>query len=145
MRLESRERFSHHRVTHMLCCMSGSLTSGFRWSRWRRKRPRHSRRMQNLQFYISATRPIGTFRVALSVTDGRRNRQHTWKCIYFWQSSQSYWWVSWRISHMHTFLNLRITVLKIFSHRQLQGHPVSECWQRLFGVYMTISGVLFFY
>ena len=26
-------------VTHMPCCMPGSLTSGFLWSRWRGKRP----------------------------------------------------------------------------------------------------------
>ena len=39
----------HHgtRVTHVPWCMSGSLTSGFLWSRWRRKRSRHSRRMRN--------------------------------------------------------------------------------------------------
>ena len=31
-------------------CMSGSLTSGFLWSRWRGKRSRHPRRMRNPQF-----------------------------------------------------------------------------------------------
>ena len=45
-------------VTHVPWCMPGSLTSGFRWSRWRRKRPRHSRRMRNPQFSVSGQRPI---------------------------------------------------------------------------------------
>ena len=44
-------------VTHVPWCMSGSLTSGFLWSR-RRKRSRHSRRMCNPQFYVSGKRPI---------------------------------------------------------------------------------------
>ena len=35
---------------HVPRCMPGSLTSGFLWSRWRRKRSRHSRRMRNPQF-----------------------------------------------------------------------------------------------
>ena len=37
-------------VTHVPWCRSGSLTSGFLWSRWRGKRSRHSRRMRNPQF-----------------------------------------------------------------------------------------------
>ena len=45
-------------VTHVLWCMSGSLTSGYLWSRWRGKRSRHSRRMRNPQFYVSGKRPI---------------------------------------------------------------------------------------
>ena len=45
-------------VTHVPWCMSGSLTSGFLWSRWRGKRSRHSRRMHNPQFYISGKRPM---------------------------------------------------------------------------------------
>ena len=45
-------------VTHVPWCMSRSLTSGFLWIRWRGKRSRHSRRMRNLQFYISGKRPI---------------------------------------------------------------------------------------
>ena len=45
-------------VTHMPWCMSGSLTSGFLWSRWRGKRSRHSRRMRNPQFYVSGKRPM---------------------------------------------------------------------------------------
>ena len=50
----------HHAtcVKHVLWCMPGSLTSGFLWSRWRGKRSRHSRRMRNLQFYVSGKRPI---------------------------------------------------------------------------------------
>ena len=47
-------------VMHMPWCMSGSLTSGFLWSRWRGKRSRHSRRMRNQQFCESGKRPIGS-------------------------------------------------------------------------------------
>ena len=42
-------------VTHVPWCMSGSLTCGFLWNR---RRSRHSRRMRNLQFYVSGKRPI---------------------------------------------------------------------------------------
>ena len=40
-------------VTHVPWCMPASLTGGFRWSRWRVKRSRHSRCMRNLLFYAS--------------------------------------------------------------------------------------------
>ena len=46
-------------VTHVPWCMSGSLTCGFLWSRWRGKRSRHSRRMRNTHFYVSGKRPVG--------------------------------------------------------------------------------------
>ena len=51
---------THHGtcVTHVSWCMSGSLISGFLWSRWRGKRFRHSRRMPNPQFYVSRKRPM---------------------------------------------------------------------------------------
>ena len=45
-------------VPHMPWCMPGSLISGFFWSQWREKRPRHSRRMHNPQFYVSDKRPM---------------------------------------------------------------------------------------
>ena len=45
-------------AAHVPWCMPGSLTSGFRWSRWREKSSRHSRRMRNPQFYVSVKRPI---------------------------------------------------------------------------------------
>ena len=45
-------------VTHVPWCLTGSLTSGFLWSRWREKRSRHSRRMRNPQFRLSGKRPI---------------------------------------------------------------------------------------
>ena len=45
-------------VTHVPWCMPGSLTSGFLWSRCRRKRSRLSRRMHNPQFYVSGKRPM---------------------------------------------------------------------------------------
>ena len=43
---------------HHGTCMTGSLISGFRWSWWRGKRSRHSRRMHNPQFYVSGKGPI---------------------------------------------------------------------------------------
>ena len=46
-------------VTHVPWCMSGSVTRSFLWSRWWGKLCRHSRRMRNLQFYVSGKRPIG--------------------------------------------------------------------------------------
>ena len=51
-------------VSHVPWCMSGSLTSGFLWSRWRGKRSRHSRRMRNPQFYVSGKRPMGRMQMA---------------------------------------------------------------------------------
>ena len=45
-------------VTHVPWCMPGSLTGGFIWSQWRRKRSRHSRCMHNPQFYVSGKRPM---------------------------------------------------------------------------------------
>ena len=49
----------HHTcVTRVPWCMPRSLTSGFLWSPWRGKRPRHSRRMRNTQFYVSDKRPM---------------------------------------------------------------------------------------
>ena len=46
-------------VAHVPWCMSGSLTSGFLWNRWRGKRSRHFRRMRNPQLCVSGKRPIG--------------------------------------------------------------------------------------
>ena len=43
-------------VTHVPCCMPGSLTFGFLWSQ--RKRSRRSRRMRHPQFYVSGKRPM---------------------------------------------------------------------------------------
>ena len=48
-------------VTPVPWCMPGSLTSGFLWSRWRRKLYRHSRRMRNPQFYVSGNRSMVGF------------------------------------------------------------------------------------
>ena len=45
-------------VTHVPRCMSGSLTSGFHWGRWRGKRSRHSRCMRKPQFNVSGKRPV---------------------------------------------------------------------------------------
>ena len=64
-RRELRERFPRHHglaiptcITAHAWCMPGSLTSRFLWSRWRRKRSRHSRLMRNPQFYVSGKRPM---------------------------------------------------------------------------------------
>ena len=45
-------------VAHVPWCMTGSLTRGFPWSRWRGKRSWHSLRMRNSQFYVSGKRPL---------------------------------------------------------------------------------------
>ena len=47
-------------VTHVPWCMSGSLTSGFLWSRWRGKRYRHSRCMRTPNFPYLARGPYTT-------------------------------------------------------------------------------------
>ena len=44
-------------VTHRPWCMPESLTSGFLWSRWRGKRPWHSRRMRKPQFTYMVSGP----------------------------------------------------------------------------------------
>ena len=51
----------HHgtRVTHVPLCMTGSLTGGSHWGRWRGIRFRHSQRMRSPQFYASGKRPMG--------------------------------------------------------------------------------------
>ena len=65
MRREWREHFPRHcwlviltcitaHAWHVPWCISGSLTSGFLWSQWWGIRSRHSRRMRNPQFYVSA-------------------------------------------------------------------------------------------
>ena len=46
-------------VTNVPWCMPGSLISGFRWSRWRGKRSRHSQHMRNPQIYVSGKRSMG--------------------------------------------------------------------------------------
>ena len=45
-------------LMHVPWCMSGSLTSGFLWSRWWWKYSWHSRRMPNPQFYLSGKGPM---------------------------------------------------------------------------------------
>ena len=70
MRREYRERFPRHRWLAIPTCITarasraravmhaGSLVSGFIWSRWLRKRSRHSRRMRNPQICVSDKRPM---------------------------------------------------------------------------------------
>ena len=79
----------HHStcVTHVPWCMPGSLNSSFLWSRWRRKRSQHSRRMRNQQFYVSGKRPIfhGTELVLLKYSACRSTQPkgllHNWKTL----------------------------------------------------------------
>ena len=42
-------------VPHVRWCMPGLLTSGFLWSRWRRKRSRHARCMHSPQFCVTGS------------------------------------------------------------------------------------------
>ena len=50
----SRHAYRHVHDSVMPLCMSGSLISGFLWSRWREKRSRHSR---NPQSHVSGKSP----------------------------------------------------------------------------------------
>ena len=71
-------------VTHVPWCMSGLLTSGFLWSRWRGKRSRHSRRMHNPQFYVSGKRPIEHGPAPISCSNNLivlPALQHTFYCM----------------------------------------------------------------
>ena len=52
------EAFTHIFQQYVSWCMSGSLTSGFLWSRWRGKLSRHSRRMRNPQLCVSGEMPM---------------------------------------------------------------------------------------
>ena len=45
-------------MTHVSWCTPGSLASSFLWSRWRRKRSRHSRRMHYPQCHVYGERPM---------------------------------------------------------------------------------------
>ena len=54
-------------VTHVPWCISGSLTSGFLWNRWRGKCSRHSRRMDNPQFFLSGKRPMDVVRYPFNI------------------------------------------------------------------------------
>ena len=52
--------YMHHGtcVAHVPWCMTGSLTSGFLWSRWWGKGSQHSRRMPNPQLCVPGKRPM---------------------------------------------------------------------------------------
>ena len=71
-------------VTHVPWCMSGSLTSGFLWSRWQGKRSRHSGCMRNPKYYVSGKRPMGCLRGGRKVTRGI--------CAYQFNGHQRLWW-----------------------------------------------------
>ena len=58
-------------VTHVPWCMSGSLTSGFLWSRWRGERSRHSQHMRNPQFNVSRKRPMKCTKAVIDCRDDR--------------------------------------------------------------------------
>ena len=54
-------RVSNHDMHHGTRCMSGLLTSGFLWSRWRGKYSRYSRDMRNSQLCVFDMRPMSTY------------------------------------------------------------------------------------
>ena len=68
----------HHSMCVMPWCMSGSLTSGFLWSRWRGKCSRHSRRTRNTQFYVSGKRPMFLVQIQSIRPDYARLHVHTY-------------------------------------------------------------------
>ena len=57
-RVSDPDMYHGTRIRHMPWCMPGSLTSGFLWSRWWKKRSQHPRRMHNPQFYVSSKKTI---------------------------------------------------------------------------------------
>ena len=81
-------------VTHEPWYMAGSLTSGFLWSQWRGKRPRHSWCMRNPQVYISGKRPM----VSRLLTLGVGNR---W--IFPFKESVTHVQTRWNSSNVLTF------------------------------------------
>ena len=66
-------------ITHVPWCMPGSITSYFLKNGWRGKRSRHSRRMRNLQFYVSGKRPI-----AYNITMGQWFNYPTKRTLEIW-------------------------------------------------------------
>ena len=92
MRRECRERLPppprvsdpdmHHGtcVTHVPWCMPGSLLSNFRWSRWRGKRSRHSRRMRNTSSYVSGKMAYSNPSI-MAVSNARYLHKHVSLCI----------------------------------------------------------------
>ena len=72
-------------VTHVPCCLPGSLTNGFLWSRWWGKYSRYSWRMRNPQFYISGKRPIHLVKSLLRIgklsTPRFHHRVQIFKCL----------------------------------------------------------------
>ena len=126
MRRECRERFPRHHglavptcVTHVPWCMSGSLTSGFLWSRWRGKRSRHSRRMRNLQFYVSGKRPmvfatvvIGKFfwDVPIAISVGFRAKRTIEISIVIWYCYSSCSWHAIQGAHLLTWININLSM-----------------------------------
>ena len=62
-------RFSDPDMHHITCrdACRDLLTSDFLWSRWRGKLSRHSRRMCNPQFYVSAKGPMTLFKMVKEI------------------------------------------------------------------------------
>ena len=68
-------------VTHVPWCMPGSLTSGFLWRLWRRKRSRLSRRMRNPHCFVAGKRPIlGSLQNGLCNDLQKFNLSSKWTC-----------------------------------------------------------------
>ena len=109
-------------VTHVPWCMSGSLTSGFFWSRWRGKRSRHSGRMRNPKFYVSGKRSMDC------LCGGRKVKVTRGVCAYHFNGRQRLWWEQGRRSG--GFLCLYVRSM-IFSKNHL--YPDEFC-----NIYMDI-------
>ena len=79
-------------VTHVPWCMSGLLTNGFLWNRWRGKCSRHSRRMRNLQFYASGKRSISVKKMICI---------YIYVCVCVSLNNSSLKWFIHDLSHVH--------------------------------------------
>ena len=100
-------------VTHVPWCMSGSLTSGFLWSRWRGKCSRHFRCMCNPQFYVFVKRPMGR-RYVLKCASQR--------CIYFMKMCEF-----WKTKCTEFFLR------GLFGDKNTAKLSISNTWLRGIG------------
>ena len=74
-------------VTHVPWCMSGSLSSGFLWSRRRGKCSRHPWRMRNPQFCVSGKRPMKKWARIRTVRVSRTR-------ILSWCYHIAWWWIT---------------------------------------------------
>ena len=108
-------------VTHVPWCMSGSLNGGFLWSRWRGKCSRYSRRMRNLQFYVSGKRLMELIVVRICGWV----REYSWgdslwdRGFFFFRSVK-------KLMHFDTFQLHLLNNLTYWTPRGYQMRP--NCW-----------------